>query len=161
MSNAAASAYALKCLDIGHQRYRKVSALMCWDAVYRVAMKGGCITAEQFERLKTTTPRDVLCRGYRIMNPGEMGRLPAGWVIYFNEGPTPVHAMISTGMGWACGNKNDCVGVGKSVGWEAHDLAGTLEWTPHKGTDILAPGAMNAKRPLLVSAFPSIDLASR
>jgi hypothetical protein len=38
------------------------------------------------------------------------------------------HAMISTGAGFAAGNKNACLAIGNPVGWEILDLGNLVVW---------------------------------
>ena len=87
------------------------------------------------------TPNDTA-----VTTAAEMRKVPQGSFLgFFNEQVNPpvlLHAMIATGHGTACGGKNSCIGVGKDVGWELHDLAGRLRWAP--GTNgIAAPLGMS------------------
>ena len=112
--------------------YRDLSARMCWDAAASCVVRAGgatprpgTITADRFgDYVRLTDPI--------VGDADAMRKVPQGTLLGFvelrNGTPTLVHAMVATGHGLAAGNKNDCVGVGKSVGWEILDLAGGLKW---------------------------------
>lgn len=115
------------------------SSDMCWDAVILCAFNAKVISKQLFTKLyknihansyaKYVTPNDTA-----VTTAADMRKVPQGSFIgFFNaqiNPPVLLHAMIATGHGTACGNKNSCVGVGKHVGWELHDLAGKLRWVP-------------------------------
>ena len=69
-----------------------------------------------------------------------------------------VHAMLCVGKGKADGNKNDCVAVGHSVGWEILDLSNGLRWQGNTGM-ITAPGLTESTRELMVRHCPISYLA--
>lgn len=121
----------------------------------------------------------------RVDGAGAMTRLPEGHFLGFfamgfdqrhalGNGVTPgvhfpvpfnkqetwlmIHAMISVGAGRGCGNKNDCVGVGASVGWENLDLANGLRW--RIDGDINAPGGPGGRH-VRLHHWPITDLRTK
>ena len=154
-----ASAQALKshaeavANDPGGQEYLELSSLMCWSAAIRCALNAGAITAIKAQRLESLDWSEdfsafVSRADTRVRNAAEMRSVPAGAFIAFIRVDPPdayfrfiddprgkrhiVHAMLSLGNGWAAGNKNSCVGIGRHVGWEILNLADGLNWTGGK-----------------------------
>lgn len=114
--------------------YLKLSALMCWDAVRYCALKSNIIDLAEFNLLAGR--RDmVTIADSRIVGKNAMQGLPQGHAIGFFNGNTLIHLMISLGRGKAAGNKNDCVGLGKPVGWEILELS-QLQWRSDGNIDI-------------------------
>lgn len=105
--------------------YRTLSAMMCWDAVVHCQVQAG-----------RPRPGAVTALGYGevisaddpvVTSHGDMQHVPQGAFVGFFEGDRLVHAMICVGAGCAAGNKNECIGIGHSVGWEILDLS-QLDW---------------------------------
>lgn len=148
------------CLVTTSHEYLGLSQLMCWDAAIHVGYLAGIIDDAGWRRLKDGDKSTVLDGGVRIRDADAIRALAEGHLIYFKHGQTPIHAMVSTGQGYAAGNKNNCIGVGRAVGWEQLNLADDLDWGGE--LDILAPGLLSAaKREVTVHAFPMTELAWR
>ncbi|MSU57902.1 MAG: hypothetical protein EXS35_06920 [Pedosphaera sp.] len=126
------------------QEYLMLSSLMCWDAVMHVALLAGVIDDAKYKSSKGRPDTLANSADIQVTDAGAMANLPAGHALVFYETkngiPVPIHAMISIGGGRAAGNKNDCVGVGKSVGWEVLDLSAGLSWS---GGGVQAPLGAN------------------
>ncbi len=112
--------------------YLDLSSRMCWDAAAACVVRAGgntpqpgTITADHFGSFVRLT--DPLVSDADAMRKVAQGAL-LGFVETRDGKPVLVHAMVAVGHGMAAGNKNDCIGVGKSVGWEILDLAGELQW---------------------------------
>jgi len=156
-----AKSVALGCLNSKSAEYMKLSSQMCWTATFHVALLAGCIDQAKYNTLKSNARiESALAGGQRIRNATEMRGVPGGYLIYFVHGVKPIHAMISTDNGMAAGNKNNCVGVGKAVGWEQLNLASNLDWGG--AADIRVPGLVSAeKREVSVFCYPITELANR
>lgn len=106
------------------------------------ALRAGIIDQRKYDRLRGDQDL-VALSDFAVAGPNAMYRLEPGNAIGFfwstPQGVTMVHAMLCVGKGLAAGNKNDCVGVGHSLGWEILDLANGLHWQGNTGT-ITAPG---------------------
>ncbi len=112
------------------QEYRKLSSLMCWDAVAHCALLANVIDQSAYKTLSGLGHTSLVQTSDPVIaNAAAMGNLPEGHIIGFFEGEEMIHAMISTGNGKAAGNKNDCVGVGHWVGWEELNLVTGLKWS--------------------------------
>jgi hypothetical protein len=120
--------------------YRILSSQMCWDAVKYCALKAGVINAAKYQRIQAKTDM-VNFTDPIALGPDALLRLRPGHVLGFFVGMNIIHAMIYTGQGKAAGNKNDCVGVGRSVGWELLDLASLLNWA--ENGSVKAPPGMH------------------
>ena len=154
-----AKSIAVGCLQTRSAEYVKLSSEMCWTATFHVALLAGCIDQAKYNVLKSGGAV-ALTGGQPVRDAPGMRAVPGGYLIYFVHGVIPIHAMISTGGGMAAGNKNNCVGVGESVGWEQLDLAKDLDWGGE--ADILVPGLISAaKREVAVFAYPITELANR
>lgn len=107
---------------------------MCWDAVIKCVNDSGAtslgnptIQRNSFAAFVSTTADP------KVNSAQEMQNVPEGALIGFVEDKGPgkgdalVHAMISTGQGYAAGTKNACMGIGSAIGWENLDLA-PLKW---------------------------------
>ena len=130
----------------GTQEYMMLSSLMCWDAVMHCALLAGVINEAKYKASKGRPATLANTADPQVPDAGGMVNLPAGHAIVFYENKNgtwvAIHAMVSVGGGRAAGNKNDCVGVGASVGWEVLDLATGLAW---QGGGIQAPLGTNPK----------------
>ena len=160
-TTAWARSVAIGCLETRSSEYLQLSSEMCWTAAFHVALLAGCITQAKYNQLKAATAIDAaLSGGNRVSSAEAMRAVLGGYIIYFKHGEKPIHAMVSAGGGMACGNKNDCVGVGRAIGWEQVDLAGGLDWGG--SADIRVPGQLSATpREVTVHAYPITDLANR
>lgn len=100
-------------LDGANQRpqqlYVNLSSKMCWDAVKYCGYLANMTSNYSCGKSIITSSASVVTDSTRI---------PEGDIIGFFENGDLKHAMISTGMGRAAGNKNDCMGIGHAVGWE-------------------------------------------
>ena len=125
------------------QEFRKLSSMMCWDAVTHCALLAGIIDQNKYKLLKGYGRHTRLIRTSNtvVANAGAMAIVPQGHIIGFFEDQTMIHVMLSTGFGMAAGNKNDCVGVGRSVGWQVVNLQTGLKWVT--GGHIKAPRGPN------------------
>jgi hypothetical protein len=125
--------------DLSHQ--------MCWDAVAHYGRRTNQIPAGSVNNAQTdlVSPHDQ-----RINGPDQMALLPAGHSIGFYDGNRLAHVMVSTGLGRASGNKNDCIGAQGAlpVGWQNLDLVHGVQW--HNGQIIAPPN----NRPLTVVHRP-------
>jgi len=122
--------------------YLDLSGKMCWVAALYCAVQADALSKKYFEKVQhqitfQTYSFFVCPTDAAIVSAIEMRALPQGCILaFFDFSFTPaklVHAMISSGAGFACGNKNSCIGVGRDVGWESHNLAEKLKWAA--GTD--------------------------
>lgn len=131
--------------NVASQEYRKLSGMMCWDAVTHCALLAGIVNQQQYSSLLGRGNTLVTTVNPGVTNAAAMGGVPAGHFLAFFENKngmwTMVHAMISTGFGMAAGNKNDCVGVGHAVGWELLNLSQGLNWA--QGGHVRAPLGMS------------------
>ncbi|MEO6833649.1 MAG: hypothetical protein ABI169_15695 [Chitinophagaceae bacterium] len=126
--------------------YGAISLLMCWTAAILCAFKAGSLSKLDYIGLNDVVfnrfDRFVKMSDQSVGTAMEMANVPKNCFIGFiedNGGETKlIHAMISTGGGWAAGNKNDCIGLGSAVGWETLNL-GALNWDVGNNC-ILAPG---------------------
>lgn len=139
-----AAALARAATDPGHPQYELLSADMCWDAVKQCGVKAGAVRRDVDAQRGLVSGADAL-----VPDSDAVERLPAGTAVGFFEGERAVHVMLSVGDGHACGNKNNCVGIGKAVGWESLDLK-ALDWDRNGG--INAPGMLTPQRTLQVRA---------
>lgn len=157
-------------------RYRKLSALLAWDALIECAVDAGAITRQRGRKLRRIDWREdfsalVGPADELILNAAAMRSVPAGAVIAFIEvgradafhrseaartGTRPqgrrhiIHAMLSLGDGLAAGNKNSGIGIGEPVGWQVLDLAGSLNWLNDQPLDAVnaVPLGINVFRPI-------------
>jgi hypothetical protein len=115
--------------------------MMCWAAVVHCARLADIVDAAQYQSLLMRAKTIVSPVQPHVVGAGGMWALGEGHFLGFFEkkaiGWNIIHAMISVGTGHACGNKNDCVGVGLAVGWENLDLRRDLLW--REDGDINAP----------------------
>jgi hypothetical protein len=128
------AAYARRALN-DDRAFRELSAQMCWDAVLLCAKKARVINDPQ--RVAMTPQVEDWSRYVPLAAPyvqtaKHMKLVPPGSFLAFIELKIGVprkiiHAMTALGGGKAAGNKNDCIGIGHSVGWEELDLA-ALPW---------------------------------
>ena len=110
-----------------------LSALMCWDAVAQVQAKAGLkrqtnIGGKNCDHVISLTDPAVTSKQ-------EMQAVPQGAFVGFFRDGTLIHAMLATGAGIAAGNKNECIGIGRAVGWELLNLASDLKWGGSGFTD--------------------------
>ena len=145
-ARAAAAELARQATDPEHPKFMDLSAAMCWDAVKLCAVEVHAVDRNVDAQHGLVSHADAL-----VVDRNAIASVPAGHVLGFFEGPRLVHAMLAVGGGRACGNKNDCVGIGHAVGWEELDL-GALRWAGNGG--ITAPGLLSAERTLQVRARP-------
>lgn len=138
----AAAQTAREATDPEHPLYLELSAAMCWDAVKHCAVRAGALTPSVDAQHGLVSVADGEIRGRDAMEA-----LPAAHAVGFFDGNRLVHLMISLGHGHAAGNKNDCIGMGHSAGWEALDLK-RLKWNMDGG--ITAPGLLRPERTLVV-----------
>lgn len=128
--NVYASNYARKGLIQGSSIFMRLTSLMCWDAVKQCAVGAGIITAEKGRLLESRLSL-VSSSDFQISNAYQLKTLEQGNVLgFFTQKGASVeimHCMISLGGSIAAGNKNDCIGIGNSVGWESIDLS-HLQW---------------------------------
>ena len=90
--------------------FTALSGQMCWDAV------AACQGRNPGRGVAETDP---------VVSAAEdIYTVPEGASVGFFDNGTLVHEMISVGNGEACGNKNECIGIGHAIGWEMLDLAG-------------------------------------
>lgn len=143
---AAAAALARQATDPAHPKYLDLSAAMCWDAVKLCAVAVLAVKRNVDAQQGLVSHADAL-----VVDRDAVQSLPAGLVVGFFDEQRLVHAMLTVGKGYACGTKNDCIGLGHAVGWEALDLRG-LRWDGHGG--ITAPGMLTPERTLHVRARP-------
>lgn len=124
--------------------YMMLSSLMCWDAVVHVAMLAGVVSESKAKSIRGNTIVDPA--NPRVRTAAEMASVPEGDLLGFFEDRkgvwTMIHAMIAVGGGSAAGNKNDCIGAGRAVGWEVLDLASRLTWN---GSGIDSPRGVDPK----------------
>lgn len=150
------------------QEFRALSGKMCWTAVIHCAHLAGVIDVNKHRSLtqpelhgELTYSRLVSENDPQVVDALSMRSVPEGHAVGFfqkdNNKIVMVHAMISLGNGRAAGNKNNCVGVGKAVGWEILDLADGLKWLETTG-GIIAPGMLTAERNLYIHHRPVTDL---
>jgi hypothetical protein len=116
--------------------WKKLTSLMCWDAIFHCAYLAGIINHSKYKALLASPNRQFHLVRYTdstINNATAMKAIPPGHAIGFfveeqNKTWRMIHVMLSVGDGKAAGNKNDCIGVGSMVGWEVLDLANELKW---------------------------------
>ncbi|MEM5383960.1 hypothetical protein VSR68_10195 [Paraburkholderia phymatum] len=106
-----------------------LSAQMCWDAIATYGKRAGMLHSSINGQHDLVDRHDT-----QVAGPAQMQSLPANHSIGFYDGDRLAHVMVSTGHGYASGNKNDCVGVagGTMVGWQNLDLVNGLQWD-HNG----------------------------
>lgn len=141
-----AAELAQQATDPEHPKYMDLSAAMCWDAVRLCAVAVRAVDRNVDAQQGLVSHADAL-----VVDRDAVASLPAGFAVGFFEGQRLVHAMLTVGDGHACGNKNDCIGLGHAVGWEALDLR-NLRWDGNGG--ITAPGLLTPERTLQVRARP-------
>ena len=119
----------------GPNDFTTLSAEMCWDAVMKCAQLAGVIDQARFDSCKGKYYKLVGIYDTPVTSAGSMANLAAGHALGFffweNNKWVCAHAMLSLGNGRAAGNKNDCIGHGKSVSWEVLDLQNLLPWVPN------------------------------
>jgi hypothetical protein len=133
-----AADFAIKCADdINAHCYKELSSKMCWDAVILCAYNSQAISKKMYEAMKdkiTTEKYSAFIANTDpvIDNADAMRKVPKGSYLGFIEISTNklIHAMIATGDGYAAGNKNSCIGIGRPVGWENLNIADGLNWMP-------------------------------
>lgn len=91
--------------------------------------------------------RNVVIADTQIRGREAMEKLPEGHAIGFFDDQRLVHVMLSVGNSRAAGNKNDCIGIGEPIGWEALNL-NHLTW--NEDGCVTAPGLHQAERSLVV-----------
>jgi len=138
------------------QEYRKLSGLMCWDAVAHCALLAGVISEANYRNLLGNENSLIGQNARAVATAGAMALIPGGHILGFFAGHKLIHAMITTGNGRAAGNKNNCVGVGHSVGWEELNLVSGLQWA--QGGGITAPGLLGPSRSVTIRHRPVTDL---
>ncbi len=135
--------YAEKALNENSKEYPLQSQLMCWTAVINCKVQnvnkfgsgaGAAGSALEAKAKGFVTKNDPQVRGVE-----DMKAVKAGHVLGFFDNDGITHCMICLGVGFAAGNKNDCVGLGHAVGWEKLDLR-KLNWN---GNNISAPGKLS------------------
>lgn len=128
--------------DYNHSLYMELSSTMCWDAVKLCATMAGfpLHTCNAQHGLVSQSDR-------RIDGPEALIHLPTGHAIGFFDNERLIHVMLGTGGGHAAGNKNNCIGIGNSVGWESLNLR-NLRW--NQNGNVLAPGLLSPERELVV-----------
>jgi hypothetical protein len=137
---------AMKIDPLEDNEFKALIQLMCWDAVKYCALKAGIINEAQNQRIQAKTDM-VNLKDPVVIGPDALRRLRPGNVLgFFVDDKFIIHAMLCTGQGKAAGNKNDCVGVGKNVGWELLDLASRLQWAEN-GTVMAPPGMHGFDKP--------------
>ena len=108
---------------------------MCWDAVTLCAEFAGVIDHNKFLSLKGKENLLIRTSDPVVTNATAMRSVKAGHILGFYD-PRPkykrfVHAMLSTGTGWAAGTKNGCIGIGYDMAyWQLLNLASGLRWLP-------------------------------
>ena len=148
--NQLAANYARKAAEnTAGDDYLKLSSLMCWDAVKHCALKAGIIDQTRYNRISGKS--DMVGGASAVLaRPQTIASLQPGQILgfYFVEDGQErmMHCMLSVGQGKAAGNKNDCMGIGRAVGWEVLDLGG-LRWdgdqlTCPRGAASSNPGVM-------------------
>jgi hypothetical protein len=136
--NAAAFATKSATAGMNDAGFKELSGLMCWDAVIRCALKGNAIEKKVADAAKIFGDKPESYKAFIdptkdtiVPDAKSMRAVPQGCFLGFFENAggklTMIHAMMSTGQGLAAGNKNDCIGVGNTVGWEICNLAGDHE----------------------------------
>ncbi len=113
--------------------FKTLSSLMCWDAVAEVQAKAGMKRQTDIGGKKCD--HVVSLSDQPITGKQEMQSVPQGAFIGFFRDGTLIHAMLATGAGIAAGNKNECIGIGRPVGWELLNLAADLNWGGSGFTD--------------------------
>lgn len=58
--------------------------------------------------------------------------------------------MIATGDGYAAGNKNECIGMGKAIGWENLNIAEGLNWIPDSSCFNAVPEGKSGERLVMI-----------
>lgn len=148
-ARTAAAELARQATNPEHSQYMDLSGAMCWDAVKLCAVAAGAVGRKVDAQHGLVSHADAL-----VVDREAIAALPAGLAVGFFDGERLVHAMVTVGDGHACGNKNDCVGLGHPVGWEALDLS-NLRWDGNGG--ITAPGLLTPERTLQVRVRPLGD----
>lgn len=138
----AAAQTAREATDPEHPLYLELSAAMCWDAVKHCAASAGALNPDIDAQHGLVSVTDGEIRGQEAM-----ATLPGAHAVGFFDGNRLVHVMMSLGEGHAAGNKNDCIGIGHPVGWEALDLK-RLMW--NQDGSIMAPGLLRPERTLVL-----------
>ena len=114
----------------GKGLYYELCAKMCWESVERVAEKTGKYKPKGPNGTNYTAFIDSTVN---VIGDGDaMARVPAGAFLGFFLDNELRHAMMATGGGKAAGNKNECIGIGQSVGWEILDLGAANLWNGGK-----------------------------
>ena len=113
--------------------FRVLSAQMCWDAVKLCLFNSGAISQATNDGMRGHTHNyQTFIRTHDpvVADANQMRLVPQGAILGFidlDHNNILVHAMVATGHGLAAGNKNDCIGLGHSIGWELLDLS-KLAW---------------------------------
>ena len=134
---------------------------MCWDAVSLCAELAQVIDHKKFLTLKGQENRLISVNDPVVTNANAMRQVPPGHILGFYD-PAPqykrfVHAMLSTGIGWAAGTKNGCIGIGYDMAyWQLLNLAGGLKWLPQGNFN--AAKEANKMRVLQIHHRPITDL---
>jgi len=133
---AAAARFAREVADTGetHPDYDKLNKVVCWNAVLACAEEHGglrkgsiAVTAKSWDDFVHMND------DYQIRTAADMHQVPEGSFIGFFDTNYPpniliMHAMMATGNGMACGNKNSCLGIGRHGGWEMLNLGADEHW---------------------------------
>lgn len=122
--------------------YKNFSSKMCWYAVVECAFVSGAVNAADKARLQksisgTRFDHFVPFHAPIVKNLHDLLSVPPGSFLGFfrihDQDLQLIHAMVFLGEKFgdgpysAAGNKNDCIGIGESVGWEVLDLK-ELKW---------------------------------
>jgi len=107
---------------------------MCWNAVTRCAELAEVIDHNKFINLKDKENLLIRTSDPVVIDATAMRSVKAGHILGFYD-PSPkykrfVHAMLSTGTGWAAGTKNECTGGHLMACWQLLNLASGLRWLP-------------------------------
>ncbi|MFS2105611.1 hypothetical protein [Ralstonia sp. Ralssp135] len=141
-ARAAAAQIARDAANPNHPHYLDLSAAMCWDAVKHCAVVAHLLDATVDAQHGLVSSADAQVHGREAI-----AALPEGHAIGFFDDQRLVHVMLGVGNGRAAGNKNDCVGIGAPIGWEALNL-NHLAW--NADGCVTAPGLHQATRSLVV-----------
>ncbi len=100
------------------QLFLNLSSKMCWDAVLYCGYLAKLTDQEG-------NGKNIIDSSASLVT--NSSGIPGGHIIGFFQDDDLKHAMISTGNGYAAGNKNDCMGIGNPVGWEELELPAVNE----------------------------------
>jgi hypothetical protein len=135
----------------GSSEFPKISGLMCWDAVAYCARLAGIISEGRWNQLKGA-PGEIYATNFSRVPGPSLSTLSPGTMLGFFEDSGGhkklIHAMIYLGNNEAAGNKNNCIGIGNSIGWEILNL-NRLDWTPEGSITAPNTGGGGGKNRLL------------